>query len=222
MWSGVVSLLLIAFKVAAVQAEMHTVSFDNRCGFGTPTLIQGGTVLSTSAPFTRAGPIQGATAYLQTGKCAFNGAGCTVVDITLSNKGSVVDINLIPPQSFSVATGFRFIPACDGSPGADWTSPECPQAIHKPEDIHAEVHCDIDDVNLVVTFCFFGTPTLIQGGSVFSTGITAAIAYLQTGGCGFNGELCTMVETTLRNPTSPGSGSSTDITLIPLCVVTSQ
>ncbi|KAJ7113574.1 hypothetical protein C8R44DRAFT_741158 [Mycena epipterygia] len=76
-----------------------------------------------------------------------------------------------------------------------------------------------------VTFtnnCGHGTPTLIQNGNVLSTGgaftsngpLIAAIAYLQTGSCGFNGDGCTTVETTLVNPTSPGSGSSTDITLI--------
>ncbi|KAJ6488767.1 hypothetical protein C8R45DRAFT_901668 [Mycena sanguinolenta] len=72
--------------------------------------------------------------------------------------------------------------------------------------------------------CGYGTPTLIgQGGAVLSTGgaytangpISGAIAYLQTGGCGFNGEGCTMIETTLKNPSTAGSGSSTDITLIP-------
>ncbi|KAF7378285.1 Glycopeptide [Mycena sanguinolenta] len=77
-----------------------------------------------------------------------------------------------------------------------------------------------------VTFannCGYGTPTLIgQGGAVLSTGgaytsngaLIGAIAYLQTGSCGFNGEGCTLVETTLVNPTSAGSGSSTDISLI--------
>ncbi|EJC99078.1 glycopeptide [Fomitiporia mediterranea MF3/22] len=71
--------------------------------------------------------------------------------------------------------------------------------------------------------CGFGTPTLIQGPNVLSTGgdftingpLIGAIAYLQTGACGFNGENCVIVETTLKNPTTPGSGSSTDISLIP-------
>ncbi|PPR00151.1 hypothetical protein CVT24_005052 [Panaeolus cyanescens] len=70
--------------------------------------------------------------------------------------------------------------------------------------------------------CGFGTPTLIQGPNVLSTGgdftsngpLVSAIAYLQTGACGFNGEGCTLVELTLINPTSPGSGSSADISLI--------
>ncbi|KAF7330596.1 Glycopeptide [Mycena sanguinolenta] len=74
--------------------------------------------------------------------------------------------------------------------------------------------------------CGFGTPTLIsQNGAVLSTGgaytanapIIGAIAYLQTGNCGFNGDNCIIVETTLKNPdpTKPGSGSSTDLSLIP-------
>ncbi|KAF7368083.1 Glycopeptide [Mycena sanguinolenta] len=78
-----------------------------------------------------------------------------------------------------------------------------------------------------VTFsnrCGHGTPKLIgQHGAVLSSGgahtshgpLIGAIAYLQTGNCGFNGEGCTLVETTLKNPTTPGSGSSTDISLIP-------
>ncbi|KIY63735.1 hypothetical protein CYLTODRAFT_425836 [Cylindrobasidium torrendii FP15055 ss-10] len=71
--------------------------------------------------------------------------------------------------------------------------------------------------------CGHGTPTLIsQTGQVLSTGadyvspgaLFGAIAYLQTGSCGFNGDYCTTIETTLRSPPSPGAGSSTDITLI--------
>ncbi|KAF8823893.1 hypothetical protein HHX47_DHR9000169 [Lentinula edodes] len=69
--------------------------------------------------------------------------------------------------------------------------------------------------------CGRGVPTLKANGVTLSTGgaytsngpLEAAIAYLDVG-CGANGEGCTMVETTLVNPTSPGSGSSTDITLI--------
>ncbi|KAJ4485501.1 hypothetical protein J3R30DRAFT_3696863 [Lentinula aciculospora] len=75
-----------------------------------------------------------------------------------------------------------------------------------------------------VTFtnlCGEGVPTLKANGVTLSTGaaytssgpLEAAIAYLDVG-CGANGEYCTMVETTLVNPTTAGSGSSTDITLI--------
>ncbi|KAF7372876.1 Glycopeptide [Mycena sanguinolenta] len=62
-----------------------------------------------------------------------------------------------------------------------------------------------------------------QNGAVLSTGapytsngpIIDAIAYLQTGSCGFNGEGCIIVEINLQNPTTPGSGSTTDLSLIP-------
>ncbi|KAJ4475342.1 glycopeptide [Lentinula edodes] len=70
--------------------------------------------------------------------------------------------------------------------------------------------------------CGRGVPTLKRNGVTLSTGgaftsngpLIAAIAYLDVG-CGADGQGCTMVETTLVNPTTPGSGSSTDITLIP-------
>ncbi|KAE9395181.1 hypothetical protein BT96DRAFT_885841 [Gymnopus androsaceus JB14] len=67
--------------------------------------------------------------------------------------------------------------------------------------------------------CGGGTPTLVsQNGAILSTGgaytadgpIVGALAYLQTGGCGLNGDFCTTVETTLIN-----GGSATDITLVP-------
>ncbi|KAJ7343760.1 Glp-like protein [Mycena albidolilacea] len=74
-----------------------------------------------------------------------------------------------------------------------------------------------------VNNCGRGTPTLIQGPNVLSTGgaftsngpFRSWIAYLQTGSCGFNGEGCTIVEGTLVNPTTAGSGSSVDLSLIP-------
>ncbi|KAJ7904169.1 Glp-like protein [Mycena leptocephala] len=81
--------------------------------------------------------------------------------------------------------------------------------------VYAESHT-VHFTNL----CGFGTPTLIQGPNVLSRGgrtdftingpLIGAIAYLQTGGCGFNGEGCTLVETTLRD-----GFSSTDLSLIP-------
>lgn len=70
---------------------------------------------------------------------------------------------------------------------------------------------------------FLDQPKLIQAGRVLSSGgaytskgpLVAAIAYLQTGPCLLNGEKCTTLETTLKNPTCPGCGSSTDVSLIP-------
>ncbi|KAJ7144482.1 glycopeptide [Mycena epipterygia] len=66
--------------------------------------------------------------------------------------------------------------------------------------------------------CGSGTPTLIQAGEVLSTGafinngpLLGAIAYLQTGACGVNGEGCTLIEATLTN----AGFSSADLSLIP-------
>ncbi|OSX66378.1 hypothetical protein POSPLADRAFT_1133378 [Postia placenta MAD-698-R-SB12] len=71
--------------------------------------------------------------------------------------------------------------------------------------------------------CGYGTPQLIQGGNVLSTGedyvsngpFESAISYLQTGPCLFNGEECLLVEMTIGNPTVPGGGPSVDLSLIP-------
>lgn len=75
-----------------------------------------------------------------------------------------------------------------------------------------------------VNNCGFGTPMLIQGANVLSTGqdytsqgpLSSAIAYLQHDNvCSFNGEHCSLLEMTMVNPTVPGGGSSADISLIP-------
>ena len=50
---------------------------------------------------------------------------------------------------------------------------------------------------------------LIQGANTLSTGedytsdgvLTSAIAYLQTGPCGFNGDDCALLEFNMNNPT---------------------
>ncbi|KAF9050547.1 glycopeptide [Panaeolus papilionaceus] len=72
--------------------------------------------------------------------------------------------------------------------------------------------------------CGQGTPMLVQNGNVLSSGadlttngpLFNALAFLQTGSCGANGEGCTLVEFTLANPESDsGSGSVVDLSLIP-------
>ncbi|GBE80221.1 hypothetical protein BKA93DRAFT_816053 [Sparassis latifolia] len=66
--------------------------------------------------------------------------------------------------------------------------------------------------------CGYGTPILRDGsGNTLSTGgsytannaLDGLISYLQTGGCGDNGESCTLIEATLSN-----GYSSADISLI--------
>ncbi|KAF8993005.1 Glp-like protein [Cyathus striatus] len=138
------SALVLAF-VAGVHAETHTVHFINKCGFGTPTLIQGPNVLSTGDDYTSNGPLTAAIAYLQTGSCGFNGEGCTLIELTLINPtspGSVssADISLIPPYAFSVASGFGYFDGCDG-------------AGLTPGQNDRQVLCQANNVNLAITFC---------------------------------------------------------------------
>ncbi|KAF8624951.1 hypothetical protein AX15_005628 [Amanita polypyramis BW_CC] len=149
--------LSILALVTIVSAETHTVHFNNRCGFGTPTLIRGGNVLSTGGDYVSNGPLVSAIAYLQTGSCGFNGEGCTLIETTLINptspgSGSSTDISLIPPHAFSVASGFGYYNGCDGA-GADCTNPNCPTAFFQPDDTHVQVACQVNNVNLAISFC---------------------------------------------------------------------
>ncbi|KAF5374702.1 hypothetical protein D9615_008965 [Tricholomella constricta] len=151
-----VVLALLATAIGA-QAERHVVHFDNRCGFGTPTLIQAGRVLSTGGDYVSNGPLIGAIAYLQTGNCGFNGDRCTLIETTLKNPtspgaGSSTDISLIAPHTFSVTSGFGYFNGCDGA-GADCNNANCPTAFHQPSDTFVQVACQVNDVNLAITFC---------------------------------------------------------------------
>ncbi|CAE6369004.1 unnamed protein product [Rhizoctonia solani] len=155
-----ISTIILAFVAAlGVQAETHTVTFDNRCGYGTPTLIQGGRVLSTGGAYTSYGPLTAAIAYLQTGACGFNGENCSLLETTLVNPtcagcGSSTDVSLIPPHAFSVTTGFGYYNGCDGV-GNDCTSASCcPNgAFCTPTDYQSQRQCQANDVNLAITFC---------------------------------------------------------------------
>ncbi|TDL18826.1 glycopeptide [Rickenella mellea] len=148
-------LLLFATIAAAVNAESHIVKFNNKCGFGKPTLSVDGEVLG--GDFTSNGPLGGAIAYLQTGNCGPNGENCTVVETTLFNptsfdSGSSADISLVPPRSFSVATAFRYTNGCPGQ-GASCPNAECPAAFHIPPPIPIIAQCRANDVGILITFC---------------------------------------------------------------------
>ncbi|KAH9474351.1 hypothetical protein JR316_0012809 [Psilocybe cubensis] len=149
--------VVLAVFAASVQAERHTVHFVNRCGHGTPQLIQNGRVLSTGGDYTSNGPLVAAIAYLQTGNCGFNGERCITVETTLQNpttpgSGSSTDLSLIPPLAFSVTTGFGYYNGCNGA-GASCNNQNCNTAFHKPDDNQVQVACQQNDVNLAITFC---------------------------------------------------------------------
>ncbi|KAJ7633602.1 hypothetical protein DFH06DRAFT_1337097 [Mycena polygramma] len=149
--------LLLAAAVGNVAGESHTVKFNNKCGHGTPKLIQGANVLSSGGAYTHQGPLISAIAYLQTGNCGFNGDSCTMVETTLKNPttpggGSSTDITLIAPHKFSVTTGFHYHNGCDGH-GKICKGPKCKTAFHVDGDHQVQVQCEKDNVDLVITFC---------------------------------------------------------------------
>ncbi|GAB1517401.1 hypothetical protein RhiTH_000449 [Rhizoctonia solani] len=159
-FSTLFSTLAVALVASVgVQAERHVVHFDNRCGYGTPTLIQGGRVLSTGGDYVSNGPLVAAIAYLQTGACGFNGENCSLLETTLKNPtcagcGSSTDVSLIPPHKFSVTTGFGYYNGCDGTGNNCKSAGCCPGgAFCTPTDYQSQRQCQANDVNLAITFC---------------------------------------------------------------------
>ncbi|KAF9465167.1 glycopeptide, partial [Collybia nuda] len=147
---------LIAAVVGA-QAESHTIHFDNRCGFGKPTLISGDKILSTGGDFTIDGPLKLAIAYAKWPcNCGLQGENCTLIETTLINPtspgtGSGTDISLIPPHAFSGPASFMYYNGCDGK-GVK-CNPTCNGAAHNPSDPFLQTICLVNDVNLAITFC---------------------------------------------------------------------
>ncbi|KAJ6593882.1 hypothetical protein B0H19DRAFT_919335 [Mycena capillaripes] len=139
--------LLVLTSAISVGAESHTVKFDNRCGYGTPQLIKGGDVLTTTS-YTSTGELAAAIASSKnTGSCGFNGEHCTLLELTMTNPvavggGSSADISLIDP----------FYDGCDGI-GTTCDSPGCNTAFKQPDDTWVQVACQDDNANLLITFC---------------------------------------------------------------------
>ncbi|KAF9002779.1 glycopeptide [Cyathus striatus] len=149
MFKVLATFLAAATAIIAARAETHTIHFDNRCGRGTPTLVQNGRILSTGGDFTSNGPFVAGIAYLQTGNCLLNGEHCGTVEMTF---GSSADISLIPPLAFNVPLGFGYYNGCAGA-GAECNSANCNTAFHVPTDNQVQVACQQDNVNLAITFC---------------------------------------------------------------------
>ncbi|TFY76992.1 hypothetical protein EWM64_g7020 [Hericium alpestre] len=150
------TLVSIAFAAiltgaAAVNAESHTIRFDNQCGFGNATLVLDGTIQKLiNNSYTKNDNISG-IAYLQDGRCNFNGENCTLMEMTLENAhcpgcGSSTDISLISPHALNVPTAFSYYNGCDGQ-GAACNTPDCSTAFFKSDDNQVQVACEVDDVS---------------------------------------------------------------------------
>ncbi|KAL0569587.1 hypothetical protein V5O48_012375 [Marasmius crinis-equi] len=160
MFSTLVKFAVLAAAAGTAMAERHTITMNNHCGRGTPTLIRGGKVVATGTT-TVDGVFDAAIAYLQTGNCLFNGENCMTVEITLKNpnpaapgSGSSVNLSLIPPHAFNVPISFHY--ASSGcSAGNSCNNANCPpsQAFHVPTDTGSQRACQGNDANLVIDFC---------------------------------------------------------------------
>ncbi|VDB95500.1 unnamed protein product [Peniophora sp. CBMAI 1063] len=147
------SVFVALVAVAGVRAETHTITFTNKCGKGTPTLVsQNGQILSTGGAYTINGPLRGAIAYLQTGPCGLNGENCIIVETSLVNGASSTDLSLIPPHAFQITTGFGYYNGCNGA-GADCTFNGCYPAFYDPSQTYKQVGCSANNVDLAITFC---------------------------------------------------------------------
>ncbi|KAJ3012317.1 hypothetical protein HKX48_006344 [Thoreauomyces humboldtii] len=153
--------LAVAAMAATASAEQHRITFTNRCGSGTPTIVQGNNVWTGDQTFD--GPFSSWIAYLQTWdhRCGYNGENCVVVEGTLQDpnngpgSGSSVDVSLIAPHAFTNNIGFGFYGGdntCNGL-GNDCPDANCgPQhAFYKPDDYACQVGCQARDVNLAIT-----------------------------------------------------------------------
>jgi len=171
------TLFFLQSFISNVIAETHTVSFDNQCGYGTPQLIQGNDVLTTTT-YTFNTTYSG-IAYLQTGDCGFNGETCGIVEMTLINPttaggGSSADISYIPPLAYSVPYAFSYYGGCDGQ-GASCNSADCSEAFYTPDETYVQVACQDDNVNLLITFCGDGSSSSATTSSSSTTTPTTSV-----------------------------------------------
>ncbi|KAI0769772.1 hypothetical protein BD413DRAFT_604873 [Trametes elegans] len=148
--SFVLPLGMALLSGALVRAEQHTIRFDNKCGKGTPQLIQNGKVLSTGQDYTSNGPFSA-------GECGYNGEKCALLEMTLVNPtapgaGSSTDISLIDPHALNVPTSFSYFGGCEGQ-GATCATKDCKTAFFQPDDNQVQVQCESENVNLLITFC---------------------------------------------------------------------
>ncbi|KAK1225447.1 hypothetical protein PQX77_011617 [Marasmius sp. AFHP31] len=153
------TLAVLAAATGTVMGESHTVKFNNKCGKGTPKLIQAGKTLSSGGTYKHNGAFTAAIAYLQTGPCLLNGENCMTVEMTLKdpNPGQPEKLTAssFSPSShkFNVPIGFKYTNGC--SNGATCRSASCPKtdAFHKFDDYEAQRACQAKDVGLEITFC---------------------------------------------------------------------
>ncbi|RDX55181.1 hypothetical protein OH76DRAFT_1530223 [Lentinus brumalis] len=192
--SFVVSAVAMAIlSGVSVRAETHTIRFENKCGKGTPQLIQNGKVLSSGEDFVSNGPFSAAIApvrlhhvlvrnfvtYSSTGECLLNGEKCTTLEMTLVDptapgSGSSTDISLIAPHAFNVPASFSYFGGCDRQ-GATCNSADCSTAFFNPNDNQVQVQCETTNVDLLITFCGDATQSTAFSDSGKSSKLSSSV-----------------------------------------------
>ncbi|QRV78079.1 hypothetical protein RhiJN_06094 [Ceratobasidium sp. AG-Ba] len=154
--SFIAAVVAAVVGAVGVAAESHTITFINKCGSGTPTIVnQTGKVVSTGNSYTINGSFVGGRAFLVNGACKLYGVGCTVVEMTLDESHvSAADISLISPFAFSTPAAFAFKGGCDGASNSCTSAKCCPTGAYcTPADDQATRACTAKNVGLEITFC---------------------------------------------------------------------
>jgi len=117
-----------------------------------PTLDQVPSItLATGSQSYTNGTVQ-ANAFLNTGYCGPNGGNCTIVDISMNDTISIVVVDLIPTNVFTVPVNFTYFDGCDGA-GVSCLSSTCVNAIRDPSENSGMVTCSMAGAGVLVTFC---------------------------------------------------------------------
>ncbi|QRV85800.1 hypothetical protein RhiJN_13818 [Ceratobasidium sp. AG-Ba] len=142
------------------KGEKHTVTFVNKCLFGTPKLQRNGRILNEKGKtsYTEDGRLT-ATAWLEYDKCGENGEKCSLVVIDLengtqsNNADSSVYIDLSAQYGYSVPVKFQYQGPCNG--GNQCLSESCcPDGAACDSNYQsAERQCLGNNANLEITFC---------------------------------------------------------------------
>ncbi|KZP26462.1 hypothetical protein FIBSPDRAFT_887252 [Athelia psychrophila] len=140
--------------LAGIVSAGHSVGVVNNCGYGTPMMNGPSTgLISVPGGYSSGGDITGWIMFLQTGQCGNNGENCVIVEGTLNDGYSSVDISLISPHEINVPTGFSYT---DGAGGKYCASGNCPcnsAAFCQPTDYGALVNTADPNASITVTYC---------------------------------------------------------------------
>ncbi|QRW05804.1 hypothetical protein RhiLY_04803 [Ceratobasidium sp. AG-Ba] len=161
--SAIAMATVTAFSVSAapsLKGEKHTVTFLNKCSFGTPKLQRNGKTINGdgNTSYTENGRLT-ATAWLDYDRCGFSGENCSLVVIDLengtesNNADSSVYIELSDQYAYSVPVKFQYQGPCDG--GNQCLSASCcPDGASCDNNNElAERQCLANNANLEITFC---------------------------------------------------------------------